>query len=104
MSATSVFSVSIKEVLEWYQISIGGHSGRALEGIDRTRPTVLGDVIGPSFAAADVPDVIENLVQTYLTNRYEDERFVDTVNRLGIEPFKIGVYGEKGHSKVAAHA
>ncbi len=89
---------------EWYQISIGGHSGRALDGNDRTRPTVLGDVIGPSFAAADVPDVIENLVQTYLTNRYEDERFVDTVNRLGIEPFKTSVYRDKGHAKELAHA
>ena len=93
-----------KGCFEWYQISIGGHSGRALDGNDRTRPTVLGDVIGPSFAAADVPDVIENLVQTYLTNRYEDERFVDTVNRLGIEPFKTSVYRDKGHAKELAHA
>ena len=89
---------------EWYQISIGGHSGRALDDSGRTLPTALGDVIGPSFAAADVPDVIENLVKTYLANRYEDEQFVDTVNRLGVEPFKINVYGEKGHAKVAAHA
>jgi sulfite reductase (NADPH) hemoprotein beta-component len=89
---------------EWYQISIGGHSGRALDDKGRTRPTALGDVIGPSFAAADVPDVIERLVQTYLENRYEDEQFVDTVDRLGIEPFKVSVYGEKAHTKVAAHA
>jgi sulfite reductase (NADPH) hemoprotein beta-component len=61
-------------------------------------------VIGPSFAAADVPDVIERLVQTYLENRYEDEQFVDTVDRLGIEPFKLSVYSEKAHAKVAAHA
>ncbi len=89
---------------EWYQISIGGHSGRAL-GERATAPaTALGAVIGPSFAAADVPDVIETLVQTYVENRFEDEYFVDTVNRIGIEPFKGNVYCNAGHGKEAAHA
>ncbi|MEO6022835.1 MAG: nitrite/sulfite reductase [Burkholderiales bacterium] len=89
---------------EWYQISIGGHSGRAL-GERATAPaTALGAVIGPSFAAADVPDVIETLVQTYVENRFEDEYFVDTVNRIGIEPFKGNVYRNAGHGKEAAHA
>ncbi|MDQ3261001.1 MAG: nitrite/sulfite reductase [Pseudomonadota bacterium] len=88
---------------EWYQISIGGHSGRALDENGRTRPTALGDVIGPSFAAADVPDVIERLVHTYLESRFEDERFVDTVDRLGIEPFKTNVYHRQPHAKELAH-
>ena len=93
-----------KSGAEWYQISIGGHSGRVL-GDKATAPaTALGAVIGPSFAAADVPDVIETLVQTYVANRFEDEYFVDTVNRIGIELFKGNVYRNAGHAKEAAHA
>ena len=54
----------------------------------------LGKVIGPSFASAEMPDVVENLVATYLELRHEDERFVDTVHRVGIAPFKGRVYRE----------
>ena len=47
----------------------------------------------PSFARADVPDVIGRLIETYLDLRdSEAERFVDVVQRLGIEPFKTNVY------------
>ncbi len=69
---------------EWYQVSIGGSQG----------PTAsLGKVIGPSFARADVPDVIERLIEVYLRQRDSDaERFIDAVQRLGIEPFKRNVY------------
>jgi sulfite reductase (NADPH) hemoprotein beta-component len=49
-------------------------------------------VIGPSFAAADMPDVVERLIDTYIERRHGDERFVDTVRRIGIEPFKERVY------------
>ena len=69
---------------EWYQIQIGGSQA----------PAALGKVIGPSFARADVPDVIEKLIQTYIEHRdSEVERFVDVVHRIGIEPFKERVYG-----------
>jgi sulfite reductase (NADPH) hemoprotein beta-component len=69
---------------EWYQVTIGGRqSGGA----------AIGRIIGPSFAREQVPDVIERLVQTYLAHRdSEAERFVDVVDRLGIEPFKKDVY------------
>jgi sulfite reductase (NADPH) hemoprotein beta-component len=51
-------------------------------------------VIGPSFARADMPDVIERLIQCYLERRDSDaERFVDVVHRIGIQPFKERVYG-----------
>jgi sulfite reductase (NADPH) hemoprotein beta-component len=51
-------------------------------------------VIGPSFSAQEVPDVIEKLIVRYLELRDSDaERFVDTVWRTGIEPFKEAVYG-----------
>ena len=75
---------------EWYQIEIGGNQGEIRPGA----PAALGRVIGRSFARADVPDVIERLIETYLARRdNEAERFVDVVHRLGIEPFKSSVYG-----------
>ncbi|MGH8721799.1 MAG: nitrite/sulfite reductase, partial [Burkholderiales bacterium] len=64
---------------EWYQIEIGGNQA----------PASLGRVIGPAFARAEVPEVIERLIETYLEQRdSEAERFVDVVHRIGVEPFK----------------
>jgi sulfite reductase (NADPH) hemoprotein beta-component len=69
---------------EWYQIEVGGAQA----------PAALGKVIGPSFARAEVPDVVEKLIETYLETRdSEAERFVDVVHRIGVEPFKAAVYG-----------
>jgi len=58
-------------------------------------------VIGPSFAAADMPDVVERLIETYLDHRHEDELFVDTVQRIGISPFKQRVYAGAPHREAA---
>jgi sulfite reductase (NADPH) hemoprotein beta-component len=56
----------------------------------------LGKVIGPSLKQEDVPQVIETLITVYLQARVNpEERFVDVVERLGIEPFKTAVYGRK---------
>jgi sulfite reductase (NADPH) hemoprotein beta-component len=75
---------------EWYQITIGGNQGLTRPGA----PAALGKVIGPSFARAQIPDVIEKLIEVYLKRRdSEEERFIDVVWRTGIEPFKEGVYG-----------
>ncbi|HJV11089.1 MAG TPA: nitrite/sulfite reductase, partial [Burkholderiales bacterium] len=64
-------------------------------------PASLGKVIGPSFARADVPDVVEHLISVYLERRdSEAERFVDVVHRIGIEPFKERVYGH-AHQRAA---
>ena len=68
---------------EWYQVSIGGDQGEAAS---------LGKVIGPSFAAQEMPDVVSRLIDVYIEKRHEDERFIDSVRRLGIEPFKERVY------------
>jgi sulfite reductase (NADPH) hemoprotein beta-component len=68
---------------EWYQISIGGDQGEH---------AALGKVIGPSFAAGAVPDVVSGLIEVYIEHRHEDEDFSDAVRRLGIEPFKQRVY------------
>jgi sulfite reductase (NADPH) hemoprotein beta-component len=68
---------------EWYQVSIGGDQGEKAS---------LGKVIGPSFAADEMPDVVARLIDVYIERRHDDERFIDTVRRLGIEPFKERVY------------
>ena len=49
-------------------------------------------MIGPSFAAHEMPDVVARLIEVYLYRRHEDERFVDTVRRIGLDPFKERVY------------
>jgi len=69
---------------EWYQVTIGGREGAA---------AALGKVIGPSFAAGQIPGVIERLLEVYLAARHEGEIFIDAVERIGLEPFKARVYG-----------
>ena len=68
---------------EWYQVTIGGTQGGQ---------AAIGKVIGPSFAAHEMPDVVARLLDVYVDHRHADERFVDTVRRLGIDPFKERVY------------
>ena len=72
-----------KDGKEWYQVSLAGSDGATLSG-----PAQTGKVIGPSFAADEVPDVIESVVQTYRAARTAGETFIDTLRRIGIEPFK----------------
>ncbi len=86
-----------KDGEEWYQVSIGGADGSHLSH----GRSSIGKVIGPSFRAEAMPDVITRLIDVYLLNREEDERFVDAVERLGIGPFKAGVYGAGAHGKPA---
>jgi sulfite reductase (NADPH) hemoprotein beta-component len=83
---------------EFYQIEIGGNQGATRPGAR----VALGKVIGPSFSQAEVPDAIERLVRCYLDHRDGDaERFVDTVARIGVAPFKDYVYGND-HQEAAA--
>ncbi|GGY57774.1 nitrite/sulfite reductase [Pseudoduganella albidiflava] len=72
-----------KDGSEWYQVSIGGAQGNA---------TAIGKIIGPSFSAHQMPEVIDRLLRVYLRERTPDEKFVDTVQRIGIAPFKEHVY------------
>ena len=72
-----------KDGKEWYQISLGGSDGSTLSGA-----SVAGKVIGPSFAADEVADAVEAVVQTYRSMRDGAERFIDTVRRIGINSFK----------------
>jgi len=76
---------------EWYQIEIGGNQGNTHGGGPGAS---LGKVLGPSFARAEVPDVVQKLIEIYLVKRdSEAERFIEVVHRIGIEPFKTAVYG-----------
>ena len=68
---------------EWYQITVGGQQGNS---------TTIGKVIGPSFYANEVPQVIAALINVYIEQRTPSERFIDTVERLGIAPFKERAY------------
>ena len=72
-----------KDGAEWYQVSIGGAQGGN---------TAIGKIIGPSFSAHQMPEVIARLLNVYVKERVEDERFVDTVQRIGVAPFKEHVY------------
>ncbi len=68
---------------EWYQITIGGSAGA---------DAALGSVIGPSVPKADVPETLARLLEVYVEQRLPEERFVETVRRLGVKPFKERVY------------
>jgi len=72
-----------KDGKEWYQITLGGSDGAALGG-----PATPGKVVGPSFSAAEVPDVIEAVLEVYRSQRTGKERFIDTLRRVGADPFK----------------
>ena len=72
-----------KDGEEWYQITLGGDQGN---------DAAIGKVIGPSFYADEIPDVITNVINTYVEHRTDDESFVSTYRRLGVAPFKEAAY------------
>ena len=72
-----------KDGSEWYQVSIGGSQGNT---------SAIGKIIGPSFSALQMPEVVGRLLEVYVRNRVEGERFVDVAQRLGTAPFKEYVY------------
>ena len=72
-----------KKGQEFYQVSLGGRSDDN---------ATLGKILGPSFNAEDMPNVIDKVLQVYVEQRLEDEVFVDTYHRIGMKPFKERVY------------
>jgi len=72
-----------KDGSEWYQVSIGGAQGNN---------SAIGKIIGPSFSGGQMPEVVARLLQVYVAQRFEGERFAETAQRLGIAPFKEHVY------------
>ena len=63
-------------------------------GGNSSNDAALGKVIGPSFTAEDMPSVVQKIIDVYVEKRTEEEPFIDTVNRLGIAPFKERVYAK----------
>ena len=74
-----------KKGREFYQISLGGHSGDDAS---------LGRIVGPSVARAQVTGVLHDILDIYLTHRIEDESFLHCVRRIGLGPFKERIYAE----------
>jgi len=72
-----------KDGSEWYQITLGGEQGNE---------TAIGKVIGPSFSAEQVPGVIERIIHVFEKHRINQENFLQTYQRVGVEPFKQNVY------------
>jgi sulfite reductase (NADPH) hemoprotein beta-component len=76
-----------KDGKEWYQITLGGSDGSTTSGAAQP-----GKVIGPSFSAHEVSEVVDAVLMTYLSIRQSigsrQERFIETVRRAGLDPFK----------------
>lgn len=70
---------------EWYQITLGGSVNGS---------TALGQVIGPSVRQSEVAETIARIVEVYRERRLQDEPFIDTVRRIGVQPFKERVYAQ----------
>ena len=70
---------------EFYQISLGGSGDN-----DAT----LAEILGPAVHFSRVPDAVETLVDTYLSHRQGGERFLDTLRRTGLTPFKEALYAD----------
>ena len=87
-----------KDGKEWYQITLGGSDGTRLSG-----PALAGKVVGPSFSAAEVPDVIEAILDTYRAQRKGGELFIDTLRRVGHDPFKAAANAAR-HPRQAEEA
>ncbi|HUH37155.1 MAG TPA: nitrite/sulfite reductase [Spongiibacteraceae bacterium] len=72
-----------KKGQEFYQFTLGGS-----QAMDAS----LGTILGPAIAQEDVPDVVEKLLDVYLEQRQDEETFLATFRRIGLEPFKERVY------------
>lgn len=73
-----------KKGKEFYQICLGGSA---------SKDASVAKILGPSFDTDDVPDVLEKILDVYVTKRsHIDEQFIDTYRRIGMDPFKEAVY------------
>ena len=88
-----------KDGKEWYQVSLGGSDGSTISGA-----SVAGKVIGPSFAADEVADVIEAVIDTYREQRSTNELFIETVRRVGLDPFKASANTVRRSTAIAQTA
>ena len=73
-----------KKGSEFYQVSIGGSPD-----VDGS----LGQILGPSFSADEIPGVVEQITQIYEKHRHQNEKFIETFQRIGLQPFRDNLYG-----------
>ncbi len=85
-----------KDGREWYQVSLGGSDGSTLSG-----DAMPGKVIGPSFAASEVADVVDALLETYRAHRQPGETFIKTVRRVGLVPFQTAANAARHETRDA---
>ena len=86
-----------KDGQEWYQVTLGGSDGSYLSG-----PAKAGKVVGPSFAAAEVVDVVEAVLDVYRDKRDGHETFARTLNRVGFDVFKAAANSARNTTARAA--
>lgn len=70
---------------EFYQVQLGGNS---------SNDASLGKVLGPSFSRAEMPNVVQKLIDVFVEQRQDQELFIDTYRRIGLAPFKERVYAK----------
>jgi sulfite reductase (NADPH) hemoprotein beta-component len=87
-----------KDGQEWYQITLGGSDGSVLSGLPQP-----GKVVGPSFSAHEVVDVIEAILDTYRDVRQPGETFADALKRVGHEPFKRAAHASRSPAAPLTH-
>lgn len=86
-----------KDGSEWYQVTLGGS-----DGSNHATTAVPGKVIGPSFAANEITDAVEAILETYRSEREAGEKFIDALHRLGLDPFKAAANAQR--TATARHA
>jgi sulfite reductase (NADPH) hemoprotein beta-component len=74
-----------KKGQEFYQVCLGG---------SQSKEAAIGKILGPSFKQEDMPEVVDKILNTYLALRSEEESFLETYRRVGIDPFKERVYAK----------
>lgn len=88
-----------KDGEEWYQVTLGGADGKQASGAAQP-----GKVIGPSFSAAEIPDVVEAILSIYRDLRNAGgtrETFIQTLRRIGLEPFKAAANDARWKAEVS---
>jgi sulfite reductase (NADPH) hemoprotein beta-component len=70
---------------EWYQFTLGGSS---------EADASIGERLGRAIPKEEVVDTVATLLETYKELRLQDEPFLATVRRLGVDPFKERVYAD----------
>jgi sulfite reductase (NADPH) hemoprotein beta-component len=75
---------------EFYQLTLGGADGD---------DAALGQILGPALPSERVSGAVDQIVEAYLTERHEGERFIDTFRRTGLAPFKEAVYADADQAR-----